>query len=164
MRGPGIALGAALLFLGLMHADPGAGERSDQKASEPSVLIVIPVDYPGQIHGALVLAESLRTFGGELAELCQEGPHNVFLHQAALAGVALALLTEKETVEIPESYSYPLLFEKFHGGLLTFDSLEDVVTMRYEFQVADLPVGWEKGVKASPEVLSWIRKRLEAAD
>lgn len=97
----------------------------------------------------------------EMAEMCQEGPLNTFLHQAALAGVALASLEEEDTVEIPVAYSYPLFFEKFHGGLLTFDSLEEVVTMRYEFQVKDLPEDWEKQVKASPEVLAWIRERLE---
>jgi hypothetical protein len=99
----------------------------------------------------------------EMADLCREGLHNVFLHQAALAGVALARFGQKDVVELPDAYSYPLFFEKFHGGELTFDSLEGVVTMRYEFRVADLPEGWEKEVKGSPEVLTWIRGRLEAS-
>ena len=72
-------------------------------------------------------------------------------------------LGEKDVVELPDTYSYPLFFEKFHGGELTFDSLEGVVTMRYEFRVADLPEGWEKEVKGSPEVLTWIRGRFEAS-
>ncbi len=99
----------------------------------------------------------------EMADICREGLHNVFLHQAALAGAALASSVEKDVVELPDTYSYPLFFERFHGGELTFDSLEGVVTMRYEFRAADLPEGWEKSVKGPPEVLTWIRQRLAAA-
>lgn len=97
-----------------------------------------------------------------MAELCAEGPRNVFLHQAALAGVALKRLRPPQTEELPDSYSYPLFFERFHGGLLTFDSLEDVVTMRYEFRSEDLPAGWEAQVGGPPEVLTWIAAQLAA--
>jgi len=95
-----------------------------------------------------------------VAELCANGPRNVFLHQAALAGVALTRLRPSQTVELPDAYSYPLFFERFHGGLLTFDSLENVVTMRYEFRVEDLPVGWEAQVNGPTEVIAWISERL----
>jgi hypothetical protein len=97
-----------------------------------------------------------------MAELCAEGPRNVFLHQAALAAVALKRLRPPQMVELPDSYSYPLFFERFHGGLLTFDSLEDVVTMRYEFRSDDLPVGWEAQVNGPPDVLAWIAAQLAA--
>ena len=96
----------------------------------------------------------------EMAELCADGPWNVFLHQAALAGAALASLEQADTVRLPDTYSYPLLFERFHGGPRTFDSLEGVVTMRREFRSEDLPPGWEHGVTAPSEVLAWIIDRL----
>jgi hypothetical protein len=95
-----------------------------------------------------------------MAELSAEGPRNVFLHQAALAGIALRRLQPSKTVELPDSYSYPLFFEKFHGGLMKFDSLEDVVTMRYEFRSEDLPAGWEVEVDGPPEVIAWISAQL----
>lgn len=95
-----------------------------------------------------------------MAELCAEGTRNVFLHQAALAGIALKRLRPPKTVELPDSYSYPLFFEKFHGGPMKFDSLEDVVTMRYEFRSEDLPAGWKAEVHGSPDVLEWIAVRL----
>jgi hypothetical protein len=98
----------------------------------------------------------------EIADSCQEGPHNVFLHQAALAAVAVRQLRESETVRIPDTYSYPLFFEKYHGGSMVFDSLQDVVTMRCEFQGQDLPQGWEQDVQGPPEVLSWIKAKLES--
>jgi hypothetical protein len=96
----------------------------------------------------------------EMAALCAEGPHNIFLHQAALAGAALASLEPSDTVRLPDTYSYPLFFERFHGGQLVFDSLESVVTMRCEFRIEDLPAGWEQEVTAPPGVLSWIADRL----
>ncbi|MEJ2189545.1 MAG: hypothetical protein P8Y93_09045 [Acidobacteriota bacterium] len=95
-----------------------------------------------------------------IGELCANGPRNVFLHQAALAGVVLKRLRPSQTLRLPDTYSYPLFFEKFHGGLLTFDSVEDVVTMRYEFRIEDLPVGWEDQVEGPPEVIAWGSKRL----
>ena len=97
-----------------------------------------------------------------MAKLSAEGPRNVFLHQAALAGVALKIVDPPQTMELPDSYSYPLFFERFHGGLLTFDCLEDVVTMRYEFRSDDLPDGWEAQVNGPPDVLKWIAARLAA--
>ena len=63
-------------------------------------------------------------------------------------------------MELPDAYSYPLFFERFHGSLLSFDSLEGVVTMRYEFRVEDLPVGWEGQVNGPTEVIAWISERL----
>jgi len=84
------------------------------------------------------------------------------LHQAALAGTALTRLRSSQTAELPHSYSYPLFFDRFHGGLMIFDSLEDVVTMRYEFRSEDLPAGWEAQVGGPPEVLTWIAAQLAA--
>jgi hypothetical protein len=69
---------------------------------------------------------------------------------------------QTQTVELPDSYSYPLFFERFHGGLLTFDSIEDVVTMRYEFRSDDLPDGWETQVNGPPDLLKWIAAQLAA--
>ena len=40
------------------------------------------------------------------------------------------------------------------------DSLEDVVTMRYEFRSEDLAAGWEAEVDGPPEVIAWISAQL----
>ena len=73
-------------------------------------------------------------------------------------------MQSSETVRLPDTYSYPLFFERFHGGLLTFDSLQDVVTMRYEFRVEDLPVDWQDEVSGPAQVIAWISQRLVHAD
>jgi hypothetical protein len=109
---------------------------------------------------AWVTAFQKLTGDSTMAELCASGPRNVFLHQAALAGAALTRLQPLQTVRLPDTYSYPLFFDRFHGGLHTFDSLRDVVTMRYEFRVADLPVGWEQQVDGPTDTIAWISEQL----
>lgn len=91
-----------------------------------------------------------------MAEMCKEGPHNVFLHQAALAGAALKSLPRESIVELPAAYSYPLFFDRFYEADRTFATLNDVVTMRYEFSFGNLPEGWQDQIEAPPGVVSWI--------
>ena len=69
MRGAGVVLAAVLAFASPVAGDPVDGDRDDDEGKRQSLVVVIPVDYPGQIHGAVVLAESLRTFGGTLAQV-----------------------------------------------------------------------------------------------
>jgi hypothetical protein len=109
-------------------------------------------------------AESFRLLYEDdvMAEMAAEGPRNVFLHQASLAGAALRLLRREETVELPATYSYPLFFDRFYEGDHPFDSLEGVITMRYEFQWGDLPAGWQRDVTAPAGVLAWITERCAA--
>lgn len=95
-----------------------------------------------------------------VADMCREGPRNVFLHQAALAATAVKVLEQQETARLPDGYSYPLFFERFFGGDSTFDSLEGVVTMRYEFRLDDLPSGWQEQVPAPEGVIPWIESHL----
>jgi hypothetical protein len=95
-----------------------------------------------------------------VADMCREGTLNVFLHQAALAGAAVTLLTREATLQLPNTYSYPLFFERFFGGDTVFDSLQGVVTMRYEFRLEDLPADWESQVQAPDGVIPWIKEHL----
>jgi hypothetical protein len=95
-----------------------------------------------------------------VADLCREGKPNVFLHQAALAGITVKLLARDDTIQLPNSYSYPLFFERFFGGDTEFDSLEGVVTMRYEFRIEDLPAGWQTQIEAPDGVIPWIEDHL----
>lgn len=92
----------------------------------------------------------------EVARLSKQGLRNVFLHQAALAGVMVAELPRSQMYQLSYRYNYPLFFGRFFGALYPFDSLEDVATMRYEFAFEDLPEGWQKDVKAPAQVLDWI--------
>jgi hypothetical protein len=93
----------------------------------------------------------------ELVEMCRDEKHNVFLHQAALAGTVPAHLERKKTAELPPAYNYPLFFHKFYESDFTFDSLENVVSIKYEFDFNDLPADWDKNLKGPVEVIAWIK-------
>ncbi len=95
-----------------------------------------------------------------VADLCGEGKLNVFLHQAALAGTAAKRVERVDTLQLPDSYSYPLFFERFFGGDTVFDSLQGVVTMRYEFRIGDLPADWQAQIEAPEGVIPWIEAHL----
>jgi hypothetical protein len=95
-----------------------------------------------------------------VTDICREGAPNVFLHQAALAGTAVKLLARKDTLQLPNTYSYPLFFERFFGGDTVFNSLQGVVTMRYEFRIGDLPAGWQAQIEAPEGVIPWIEEHL----
>ena len=107
-------------------------------------------------------ADAFTALAGDqtVADLCREGKPNVFLHQAALAGITVKLLARDDTIQLPNSYSYPLFFERFFGGDTEFDSLEGVVTMRYEFRIEDLPAGWQTQIEAPDGVIPWIEDHL----
>jgi hypothetical protein len=92
----------------------------------------------------------------ELIAASREGPHNTFLHQAALAGAMVRALPRREMVQLSFRYNYPLFFDRFFEGVYAFDSLEEVATMRYEFSFPDLPEGWQQDVRAPEGVLEWI--------
>jgi len=96
----------------------------------------------------------------EIARMSEEGPRNVFLHQAAMAGAMVAELPRDRMFQLSYRYNYPLFFERFFGAVCPFNSLEDVATMRYEFTFADLPQGWQESVRAPARVLEWITRQF----
>jgi hypothetical protein len=95
-----------------------------------------------------------------LAEMCKHGKFNIFLHQAAMAGAVLKCLKREEMVQLPPTYNYPLFFEKYYDAVLKFDSLEHIVTLRYEFSFKDLPEDWGQKVKGNKKVISWIKSHF----
>jgi hypothetical protein len=93
----------------------------------------------------------------ELAEMCRDEKRNVFLHQAALAGTVPVYLNREKTVELPGSHNYPLFFDRFYDSKKTYDSLEDVVSIKYEFDFADLPAEWDQSLSGPAETIAWIK-------
>lgn len=93
----------------------------------------------------------------KIAEMSKEGKHNIFLHQAALVGAVLNNIKKEKMQLLPATYNYPLFFEKFYGSELQFDSIENAVTLKLEFQYSQLPKDWDKKLKGSKEVISWLK-------
>lgn len=97
----------------------------------------------------------------KIADMCREGLHNIFLHQAVLTGAILNNLKQEELELLPFAYNYPLLFEKFYESKLTFDSIEDVIALKCEIFKKELPADWDKKLKGPPDVISWIKTRFQ---
>jgi len=96
----------------------------------------------------------------EIAKICKEGLHNIFLHQAALVGAILNHVKQEEMELFPFAYNYPLFFELFYDSKLKFDSIEDIISLKCEIFKKQLPADWDKRLKGSPEVIEWIKKHF----
>lgn len=96
-----------------------------------------------------------------LADMCaKDVTHKIFLHQTALVGSALNTLKPDQMVELDHRYNYPMLFKEMYGGLEEFDSIDDVVTLRYESYFRDSKLDWDKKLKGPAEKIAWIKSRL----
>ena len=95
-------------------------------------------------------------------EICeQDRLKKIFLHQAALVGAILNLLKRDEMVELSPRYNYPLFFKSMYGALKEFDSLEDVVTLRYDIYFRNPAPDWAQKLKGPDEIIPWLKQRLD---
>ena len=97
----------------------------------------------------------------ELAEMAQQDSYNIFLHQAALACAVMLHIERQEMIELPRTYNIPLFFEKFYDSEYTFDSLEGIVSFKYEFNFANLPEGWDQKLQGPSDVITWIKSHCK---
>jgi len=74
--------------------------------------------------------------------------------------IILNHLKHEELELLPFAYNYPLFFDQFYESELKFDSLNDVITLKCEIFKSRLPANWDKQLKGSPEVISWINDHL----
>jgi len=96
----------------------------------------------------------------ELADMCKTGPHNVFLHQAVLTGAILNNLEKQELELLPFAYNYLLFFEKFYDSKMTFNSIDNIISLKCELFKQQLPDGWDKKLKGSPKIIKWIKEQF----
>jgi len=100
-------------------------------------------------------------YGDEtIIEICKDRKYNIFLHQAALVGAVLNIIKQDRMTLLPFSYNYPLFFESFYESEIQFDSIEDVISIKYEFDFNRLSADWDKKLKGSKEIITWIKKNL----
>jgi hypothetical protein len=93
----------------------------------------------------------------ELAEMCEDEKHNIFLHQAVLSATVPVYVEREKTADLGPAYNYPLFFDTFYESERSFDSLEDVVSLKYEFNFNDLPADWDSNLKGPSDVIAWIK-------
>lgn len=95
-----------------------------------------------------------------LQEMCRDDvTRRLFLHQTALVSV-LTLLNREEMIEFPVQYNYPMLFRLMYGGLEDFDSIEDVVTLRYDIYFRDPAPDWADKLSGPADKIEWLKGRL----
>jgi len=96
-----------------------------------------------------------------LVDQCrQDVLKRIFLHQTALVGSILHLVNREEMVELSGHYNYPLFFKEMYGASQAFDSLEQVVTLRYDVYFRDPAPDWQEKLKGPRDRVSWLIERL----
>jgi hypothetical protein len=84
----------------------------------------------------------------------------VFLHQAALAGAILSLLSKDEMVQLSDRCNYPIFFKEMYGAEREFDTIDGVVTLRYDVYFQNPAPDWAEKLKGPAATVSWLKERL----
>ena len=96
-----------------------------------------------------------------LVRMCrQDGYKALFLHQAALAGAILGDVKRGEMRELPPQYNFPLFFREMYGARREFDSIAEVVTLRYDVYFQNPAPDWSRRLTGPPETVAWLAERL----
>ena len=96
-----------------------------------------------------------------LAEICREDVNKrIFLHQTALVGAVLNTLDKNAMSELSDRYNYPMFFKKMFGAMSEFESIDDVVTLRYDVYFRKPDPDWADQLKGSAHLISWMKERL----
>ena len=108
-------------------------------------------------------AEAFSTLYGDpvLAEICKKDERaRTFLHQAALSGAIMKRLGKNEMALLPDGYNYPMFFKEMYGADKAFDTLDGVVTLRYDVYFRNPASNWSAKLKGPAETVSWLEKHL----
>ncbi|UCD17820.1 MAG: hypothetical protein JSV44_02645 [Candidatus Zixiibacteriota bacterium] len=96
-----------------------------------------------------------------LAEMCRENvTYRIFLHQTALVGAVMHTLEKDAMVELSDRYNYPIFFKKMYGAESEFDSIEDVVTLRYDIYFRKPDPDWSDQLIGPADKIAWMKQRL----
>jgi len=97
-----------------------------------------------------------------LIEMCHADITNrIFLHQTALVGAVLNTIDRSQMIELSDRYNYPIFFDIMFGADQPFDSLNNVVTLRYDYYFRNPEPNWEDKLIGDKEIIGWIKSRLE---
>ncbi|UCG61497.1 MAG: hypothetical protein JSV52_14455 [Candidatus Zixiibacteriota bacterium] len=95
-----------------------------------------------------------------LTEMCQSDANKrIFLHQTALTG-ALLLIPRMNMKPLPSRYNYPIFFEKQYGGIETFDSLENIVSVRCVVSRKNMGENWPEKLSGPPDRIAWLKEHF----
>ena len=81
----------------------------------------------------------------------------IFLHQAAMAGVILAMVSQRQMKDLPESYNYALMFADRLTPARRPASLDDLVMFRHDLAFADSA---RRATVTDPsKIFKWVKER-----
>jgi hypothetical protein len=107
--------------------------------------------WQGKFFGSYRKAEFL-----ELYKMDERYP--VFMHQAMLASVILAMFDREDLVQLPGTYNYPLhLWQQDITGTRP-QSLDELVTVRHEGFYND--AHWRKKMPEGSMIKDWLEERI----
>jgi hypothetical protein len=96
-----------------------------------------------------------------LADMCRADINKkIFLHQTALVGAVLNNLEKDEMKELTGRYNYPIFFEKKYDSEVTFDSIEDIITLRCVIPVKEINPEWYRKLAGPPDKIAWLKKHI----
>lgn len=84
----------------------------------------------------------------------------IFLHQTALVGGVLHQVGRAEMLELSDRYNYPIFFEKNFAAARPFNSINDVVTIRWEMAAGSVDPDWDQKLTGPTDRIAWLKKRL----
>lgn len=97
----------------------------------------------------------------DLIRMCDENITNkIFLHQTALVGAVLNIVSRAETMELPDVYNYPIFFHRQWEAAREFESIEDVVTLRYDVYFRNPDPEWRSKLRGPDDRIAWLAERL----
>ncbi len=96
-----------------------------------------------------------------LVDMCGKDERaRLFLHQAALSGAIMKNLEREEMAPLPDGYNYPIFFKEMYGADKAFDTLDGVVTLRYDAYFKNPAPDWSAKLKGPAATVSWLEERL----
>lgn len=95
-----------------------------------------------------------------LAGMCRDDVEKrIFLHQTALVGT-VKLIDKSRMKQLPLTYNYPLFFQRQYDAVGEFDSIYDIVTLRYDVYFRNPDPEWKEKLKGPSEKVGWLRQKL----
>ena len=88
--------------------------------------------------------------------------YRIFIHQAILSALMLARLAPDQWHELARQFNYPLHLCADDTPERRPQSINDLVTCRYE-QVFDDP-GWQTRLPVREPLLSWLKQQFSSTD
>jgi hypothetical protein len=96
-----------------------------------------------------------------LADICRKDERaRLCLNQAALSGAIMKHLGRDEMALLPDGYNYPMFFKEPSGADKAFDTIDGVVTLRYDVEARSSAADWSAKLKGPAATVSWLEKRL----